>query len=92
MRSDGLMMRFSKTASLVLKRRISLGLTQVELAKKVGTHIQFISNIERGICGVPKTRAKNFARALGVPSLIIARTMSMDFFQDYVKQQPGGEL
>lgn len=35
------------------EKRLSLGFTQNEIAKKLKVHIQFVSNWERGVCPPP---------------------------------------
>ena len=41
--------------------RISSGLSQADLSKKLGYKSpQLISNIERGLCGIPADKAKQY--------------------------------
>lgn len=49
----------------IRNRRIELGLTQAELAKKIGYRsISTIAKIERGINDIPQSKIKAFADAL----------------------------
>lgn len=49
----------------IRKRRIELGLTQEDLAKKIGYRsISTIAKIERGINDIPQSKIKAFADAL----------------------------
>lgn len=56
----------TKTADTIKTLRENKKLTQAELAKKLGYHTQFISNIERGMCLIPGEQISAFAEALGV--------------------------
>lgn len=47
--------------------REKAGLTQAELAGKLGVDNQFISNIERGICPLPPKHFKVLSRMLDIP-------------------------
>lgn len=51
---------------MVKTLRLKQGMTQAELAEKLNFHMQYISNIERGLCNIPKLRISDFAKALGV--------------------------
>ena len=57
--------------------RNRVGLTQKDLAKKLGySSAQFISNVERGLCLVPKSQLKKLEKHVGptaVKNLISAR-------------------
>jgi transcriptional regulator with XRE-family HTH domain len=44
---------FRKFGKFLKKRRIKAKLTQMDVAKNLGCHSQFISNIERGLCAPP---------------------------------------
>lgn len=58
---------FMDKGFLVKKFRTEAGLTQSELAKKIGTHKQVISEIERGKHVPGSDRLKAIAKALNVP-------------------------
>jgi transcriptional regulator with XRE-family HTH domain len=48
------MAEFSNLGAFLRQKRIDSGLTQAELASKVGdVHTQFVSNWERGLCAPP---------------------------------------
>jgi transcriptional regulator with XRE-family HTH domain len=62
---------FLNVASLVKNRRMELKLSQKDLTKCVGykniVKSQFISNIERGICGIPLKDVPKFSEILNLP-------------------------
>ena len=49
---------------LIKQERMKLKLTQLELATRVGLSSQFLSNIEREVCGVPMDYMKLFLTEL----------------------------
>ena len=50
---------------LIKKLRLSRGMTQKELGKRLGySSAQFVSNMERGTCGLPLKKIKKFCRVL----------------------------
>jgi transcriptional regulator with XRE-family HTH domain len=56
------MRRFENIAILVRKKRYELGVGQTELAKMAGfKNGQFISNLERGLCGIPPKKIARFS-------------------------------
>lgn len=65
--------KFKNMARFIKRYRVLAQLSQVEFAKHLGIgEVQYISNIERGMCGLPPKQINNVANALGVvPSLII---------------------
>jgi transcriptional regulator with XRE-family HTH domain len=67
-------------ALLLRKIRESLGLNQGELAQKLGhANSQFISNIERGTCGIPATSVKKLAKLSGYDVELIIDAVVTDF-------------
>lgn len=51
----------------IKQRRIELGLTQVELAKKLGMKTnQQLCNFERGACAFPKNKLKKLRKVLRI--------------------------
>lgn len=59
------MRRFENIATMLRKRRHQLRIEQTDLAKMVGfKNGQFISNIERGLCGIPGKKVAMFAIVL----------------------------
>lgn len=79
-------MRFKHTAKLIKDRRERLNLSQGDLGKAMGVHLQVISNIERGVSGVAAIRAKRLAKALEIPVNLIAVTAAKDYQINYMKQ------
>lgn len=77
-------MKFKNTAKLVKAKRAALGLAQKELAEKIGVNGQYISNIERGLSGIPVTRAKKLAKALNTPMKEIADVAAEDYLIRYL--------
>ncbi len=62
------MQRFVKEGQLVRKYREDNGITQMEAAKHLGYSTpQFISNIERGLAGIPAKEAPQLCDFLGLP-------------------------
>lgn len=53
--------------SLIRKLREQRGLTQIQLARKVGVTSAFISSIEGNRAGIPARKVKKIANALRVP-------------------------
>jgi transcriptional regulator with XRE-family HTH domain len=62
---------FLNVASLVKNRRLELGLPQRELSDSLGykknINSQFVSNIERGLCGIPLKDVPKYAEILKLP-------------------------
>ena len=57
--------RHKKLAELLIERRKAAGLTQVEVAKKLGRHQPFIANIESGERRVDVVELLELADAIG---------------------------
>lgn len=70
----------TNSGSTIKLARKSRGMTQAELAKKVGMHLQFISNIERGICLIPPKKVKKFSKTLH----IWTNTLIADLRKDWI--------
>lgn len=52
---------------LIREKRIEQNLSQNELGRKLGYRQgQYISNIERGLCGFPLKEAKQLCKILGI--------------------------
>jgi len=60
--------RFLKTGDLIRRLRNKKGMTQVELSNAIGYPVaQNISNMERGVAGIPDSKITVLANRLGVP-------------------------
>ena len=71
--------RSFKNVAVTLKRRRRLsGVSQRELAKFAGIHMQQISNIERGKNSIPINRIHMFARKLRIDVNILTDAMIED--------------
>ncbi len=44
---------FQKLGIFLKEARVELGLSQKDIAEKVGIHTQYVSNYERGLCAPP---------------------------------------
>jgi len=77
----------SKIGVLIKGRRIFLGCSQMRIAKHLGhTSPQFISNIERGLCGCPIPMAKRIAKFLVIGRYEFLTAMWSDFFDNFNKK------
>lgn len=56
---------FVHLGNLVKKIRKAHGLSQAQLAQKIGMHSQFVSNIERHLCGLPDSCMWRFLKLFG---------------------------
>jgi len=71
--------KFKRMAAFIKSYRLGMGLSQVAFAKAVGLgDVQYVSNIERGMCGLPSKQIHNVSKALGVPHAIIIDIMVLD--------------
>lgn len=70
---------FNHISKLIKCARLDLGLSQGELAAKIGCHGQFISNIERGTCSIPPKYLDKLSIALMVSREKIKRAMINDY-------------
>jgi len=58
---------FNNVSKLIREAREREGLSQKEVATRLGyTSSQFISNIERGLCGIPEQQARKFCDILRI--------------------------
>lgn len=58
---------FKTIGNYTKEKRVAAGLSQVAVAKKLGYgSAQFISNVERGLCGYPLKNLKKLEKVLGV--------------------------
>lgn len=76
------MRRFKEIGSVVKKRRTELGIGQESISKVLGyKNGQSISNVERGLCSVPKDKIKDLAKGLQMEPEFIAWAMIADYSQ-----------
>lgn len=74
-------MNVTKTSILVKQHRQKLGLTQEELAKKLGyKNKSSIARIENGTAGISPTMVYDFARVLDINLQTLSEAMSDDYF------------
>lgn len=72
-------MTFNSIAMVITKAREASGLSQSELAAKIGyKNGQFISNVERGLCSIPKKHIDEVAKALAIEPDSIKSAMVFD--------------
>lgn len=70
--------KFINQGRMFLEARKKAGLTQQELADKLNLHSQFVSNWERGLCGVPKGQIKKTVRILKLTRADFEYTYAQD--------------
>jgi len=56
------MTRYKNTGTLNRNVRVSTGMTQKQFADMLGIHSQYVSNIERKTCAVPRKVAKKLLK------------------------------
>lgn len=70
-------------------------MSQTELAKKLNyQNGQWLSNVERGMCKVPKKLISKTSEILGVPKEAILRAMTEDYvyqLRQYVAKSEGNQ-
>ena len=59
-------MQSNRTGNLLAGARLKSGMTQAELAKKLGVRQNMISDYERGKRRISQTMAKRLAKSLGI--------------------------
>jgi len=72
-------MKTRNMGDVIYKARIKQDITQKELAKKIGMHLQLISNIEGGRCLLPAKYFKKISKILKV-SVNDLRSITIDNF------------
>lgn len=58
--------KFEQFGETVKAIRVNRNMTQLEVAKKIGVHSQFVSNAERSKCNLPKPNMKKFVKTLSL--------------------------
>lgn len=71
---------------LIRQRRLDLGLTQPDLAKKMKTTIQFLSNIERGQARLPTKYFKRFSEMLDLDLKTMVSLRAQDLKEEMLKE------
>lgn len=72
---------FKNQSKLVKSIRKKHNLTQSDLAKILGVHLQFISNMERGLCGFPAGRFSKIRALVSVDQMMTAARL--DFIDSW---------
>lgn len=75
-------MKFENTGKVMRKLRDQAGLTQAQLANKLGLHSQYVSNAERSACFYPKAKMNKLIKALKIQAadkMEIAKALETDF-------------
>lgn len=71
---------FEHTANLIRTAREAKGLTQLSLSQNLGLKSpQFISNIERGTCGISKGYVGGLSEILGISADLIIDALTADY-------------
>ncbi len=69
--------KFKIVGRFVYSRRERVGLSQMALAKAIGcTTAQSVSNIERGLAGIPRGKIREIAKALKVSTESVLAVMA----------------
>ena len=64
---------------LIKKRRMALEISQGNIAKELGFHPQFISNVERGLCEYPPKHFKQISKILHVDVELLHECSCIDY-------------
>lgn len=60
------MTKVNSIGKYLAAKRNSVGLTQKEMAKALKVHVQFISNIERGVAACPPYVIRSYVELCGI--------------------------
>lgn len=72
---------------LIKNARLLKNLSQGHLAKKLGlTSPQFISNMERGLCGCPVPMAKKLIKLLNIEEKVLKKAIVDDIVEHLNKE------
>ncbi len=52
---------------MIQQAREKVGITQEELAKRIGVGTQYVSNIERRLCSIPSKHFRTLSTVLKIP-------------------------
>lgn len=80
-------MKFKNASKLMLK--ILEKHSQREVAEAMGVTVQYVSNIKRGLCGFPATRAARL-KALGQNLMVFELTAIADFSEQWRAEMQKG--
>lgn len=76
--------KFKRMAAFIKAERAKSGLGQIPFAKHIGLgDVTYISNIERGICGIPAKHIGDVSNSLKLDPAYIIAIMMADH-QDYI--------
>lgn len=72
---------------LVKTKRQQKGITQRELSEKLGySSPQYISNFERGICGLSPKKFKTVSKMLGIPAKQLVEISAQEYAKRISKE------
>jgi transcriptional regulator with XRE-family HTH domain len=69
---------FGQLGKFLKEARAESGLTQMEVGKKLGVHVQMVSNWERGLCAPPTHSFQKLIQLLDLNRQEMVEVMLMD--------------
>lgn len=69
----------TETGRLIRKTRMEKGLSQLELANKLGVTSAFVNKVENGRGQWPNERIAEICKALGIKRELMVHTITKDF-------------
>ena len=79
--------RSTDIATVIKRKRMEVGLTQLEVARKLGyTTSQFISNWERGLANPPAAVLKNLAKLYRMDAKVLLDMLLASIQEKIVKE------
>ncbi len=72
------MREFGQLGKYLKKARAESGLTQMQVGKKLGVHVQMVSNWERGLCAPPSHSFQKLIQLLDLNRNQMVEVMLMD--------------
>lgn len=69
---------FSHQGELVKSIRAKHNLTQAEMGERLGIHHQYISNVERGLCGLPRDVQPIFVKEFKISKIKFRNALLSD--------------
>lgn len=70
----------------LMEIRVKMGLTQGNLAKRLGVTTQFLSNVERGKARLPKPYFKKVSKLLDIPVKQMIKLRVQDLEKDMLEE------